>query len=35
MNRPSKTHGKKKLHAMKAIHTHPKHGMVKRSRRHT
>lgn len=26
MNRPSKTHGTKKLHAMKAIHVHPKRG---------
>jgi hypothetical protein len=26
MKNASKTHGKKKLHAMKAIHTHPKRG---------
>ena len=35
MKLASKTHGKKKLHAMKAMHAHPKHGAPKRSRRHS
>jgi hypothetical protein len=34
MIRSSKTGAKKKLHAMKAIHVHPKHGAPKRHRKH-